>query len=134
MAELSDDVRTLLDGKHLWHVATVNPDGSPQVTPMWVGLRDGRILLNSADGRVKVRNLRHDGRVALSVVSPDSVYANAAIQGQVVEIVDGEQADADIDSLAKKYLGANSYPFRQPGESRVSFWVEPTHVWYRPPR
>ena len=129
MAELIDAVRNRLEGPNLWHVATINPDGSPQVTPMWADLRGGRILLNTAKGRKKHRNMGNDPRVAVSSSSTADFPLDVAIQGRIVESYDGEQAERDIDALAKKYLDADSYPFRRLGEERVSFLVEPLHVW-----
>ena len=130
-AELSEKVKQAIDAPNFWHVATVNPDGSPQSTTMWVALRDGQILLNTAIGRKKDRNLAGNPRVALSFSPPDSPYNAIAIQGRVVETYDGEPAEADIDSLAKKYIGEDVYPWRKPDERRRSFVVEPTHVYHQ---
>ena len=130
--EINEEVRKRLEEPHFWHLATLNPDGSPHVTPVWVDLRDGRIVVNTRKDRKKYRNLANDPRVAMSLTNPDDIYSNMAVQGRVVETIDGEQANRDIDALAKKYLGADSYPL-QPGEERVSFVIEPQHVWYRPP-
>jgi PPOX class probable F420-dependent enzyme len=128
MAELPDSVRETVEGKNFWHVATVNPDGSPQVTPMWVMARDGHIVLNTALGRRKARNLEQDPRVALSLTDPDNVYKSLQIQGRVVETITGDQAEADIDTLSEKYTGQTPYPWRSPGEQRVTFLVEPIKV------
>jgi PPOX class probable F420-dependent enzyme len=128
MAELPDDVRNLFEGENFWHVATVNPDGSPQSTPMWVMLRDGKIVLNTALGRRKARNIEGDPRVALSLTDPDNVYKSIQVQGKVVDTITGDQAEADIDSLSEKYTGQTPYPWRSPGESRVTYLVEPTKV------
>jgi PPOX class probable F420-dependent enzyme len=130
MAELSDPVRKALEDANFWHLATLNPDGSPQSTPVWVGLRDRKILVNSHLGRKKQRNLDHDPRVALSVVyDPESPYSNIGIQGRVVERIVGPQAASDIQELADKYTG-NEYPLQE-GEERVTYLIEPTHVWHR---
>jgi PPOX class probable F420-dependent enzyme len=128
MAELSQDVRELFKGKNFWHVATVNPDGSPQSTPMWVALRDGRILLNTALGRRKARNIEGNPRVALSLTSPENDYKSVQVQGRVVDTITGDQAEADIDMLSEKYTGQTPYPWRSPGEQRVTYLVEPTKV------
>jgi PPOX class probable F420-dependent enzyme len=128
MAEIPDDVRKAAEGTNFWHVATVNPDGSPQSTPMWVSLRDGKILLNTALGRRKTRNIEHDPRVALSLIDPDNTYRSLQVQGRVVETITGDQAEADIDSLSEKYTGQTPYPWRSPDERRVTFLVEPTKV------
>ena len=130
---LPDEVKALLDAPNFWHVATVNPDGSPHSTVMWAHRRDGRIMFNTALGRVKARNLAHDTRVCLSLADPEHPYSNVSIQGTVVETVEGDPAFRDIDSLATKYMGVETYPFLQPGERRVTYLVEPRSVWYRPP-
>jgi PPOX class probable F420-dependent enzyme len=132
-ARLPDEVKALLDAPNFWHLATVNPDGSPQSTVMWMHRRGDRIMFNTALGRVKPRNLAYDPRVCLSLADPEHPYSNVSIQGRVVETIDGEQALADIDRLATKYMGVETYPFLQPGERRVTYLVEPRHVWYRPP-
>lgn len=124
---LSDGVRKLLEGPNFAHLATIMPDGSPQVTAVWVDY-DGRyVLVNTAEGRQKPRNLRSNPRVALSIVNQENPYVSASIRGRVVELThDG--ADEHIDKLAKKYLGEDSYPFRQPGEQRVIVKIEPEGV------
>jgi PPOX class probable F420-dependent enzyme len=132
-ARLPDEVKALLDGPNFWHLATVNPDGSPQSTVMWVHRRDGLVMFNTALGRVKPRNLALDPRVSLSLADPEHPYSNVSIQGTVVETIEGDEALHDIDSLATKYMGVETYPFLQPGERRVTYLVEPRHVWYRPP-
>jgi PPOX class probable F420-dependent enzyme len=132
--ELDPEVREKLEEANFWHLATVNPGGSPQSTVVWAHLRDGRILVNTALGRIKPRNIRHDARVAISVYYPEHPYANVQIQGRVVETITGEEADSDIDMLSEKYTGKTPYPWRMEGEQRVSFMIEPTRVWHRPGR
>jgi PPOX class probable F420-dependent enzyme len=109
------------------HLATLMPDGSPQVTPVWVDF-DGRyILVNSAMHRQKDRNMRRDARVALSILDPDNAYRYVQVRGKVVEItLDG--ADAHIDKLAYKYLGKDKYPYRRAGEQRVIYKIQVEHV------
>jgi PPOX class probable F420-dependent enzyme len=130
MPELSESVREALDSKHFWHLATVNPDGSPQVTPVWVHTRDGKIMVNTALGRKKPRNIERDPRVALSMheTTVDGGYRNIAIQGRVVDVITGDQAEQDIDELAEKYIGQTPYPWRSPGERRVTYVIEPVTV------
>jgi PPOX class probable F420-dependent enzyme len=128
MAEFTDDVRSALEGKHFWSLATVNPDGSPQSTVMWVQSRDGKILVNTALGRKKPRNLAQNPTVALSWYDPENPYETIAIQGRVVESYTGDQAEADIDSAAKKYLDEDVYPWRKEGEQRISYVIEATHI------
>ncbi len=119
--------RELSNTKAFAHLATVMPDGSPQVTPVWFDF-DGRcILVNSARGRLKDKNVRRDGRVALDISDAQNPYRHLAIRGKVIEITENG-ADAHIDKLAKKYLGKDRYPNRQPGEVRVIYKIEPQHV------
>jgi PPOX class probable F420-dependent enzyme len=131
-AELTQHVRERLEEPNFWHVATINPDGSPQATTVWVHMRGDRILINSALGRKKPRNIEHDPRIAMSWhgETENGGYETIGIQGRVVETITGDQAEADIDSLAKKYVGEDRYPWRSPGEQRVTFLVEPTHVYH----
>jgi PPOX class probable F420-dependent enzyme len=103
------------------------PDGSPQVTPVWVDFDGKFILVNTAEGRRKPRNIRRDPRVALDVTSREDPYRMVTVRGRVVELAN-EGADEHIDKLAKKYLGQDRYPFRQPGERRVILKIEPEHV------
>jgi PPOX class probable F420-dependent enzyme len=129
MAELPEEARKALEGKNFWHLATVNPDGSPQSTTVWVDTRDGKILVNTALGRKKPRNLEKEPRVALSWhTSTDSGYHSISIQGRVVETYTGDQAEKDIDALAQKYIDQSPYPWRSPGEQRVTYVIEPTSV------
>jgi PPOX class probable F420-dependent enzyme len=113
------------DKKAFAHVATVMPDGSPQVTPVWLDFRDGKVRINTARGRVKDRNLKVGTRVALSILDPDNSYRYVQIRGKVVRETE-EGADAHIDSLAKKYMGVDKYPFHQKGVARVIYEIEPT--------
>lgn len=109
------------------NLATIMPNGHPQVTPVWFD-RDGDYLrINSARGRQKDRNMRRDARVALAIVDPQNPYRYIEIRGRVVDITE-QGADAHIDSLAKKYMGVEKYPLRQPGEVRVTYKIEPDHV------
>jgi PPOX class probable F420-dependent enzyme len=131
--ELSEKVRKALDGPEFWALATVNPDGSPQVSTVWVMPKDDKILVNTALGRKKPRNLDNEPRVALSWVNPENGYHTASIQGRVVDKYTGDQAEADIDSLAEKYIGQTPYPWRSPGEQRVTYVIEPTHFYEQDP-
>jgi PPOX class probable F420-dependent enzyme len=130
MAALPDSVREALEDTNFWHIATINPDGSPQSTPVWVKLRDGRIVVNTALGRKKPRNIDNDPRVALSWhgTDADGGYRNIAIQGRVVETITGDQAEQDIDDLALKYIGQERYPWRKDGEQRVTYLIEPLRI------
>jgi PPOX class probable F420-dependent enzyme len=123
----SDKARQLVARPVLASLTTLNADGSPQITPLWVEMDGDDLLFNTAEGRIKARNLHRDPRVAVSVIDPDDPYNVVAVQGKVVDITtDG--ADAHIDSLAKKYLGVDTYPMRQEGEVRIKVRVHPDRV------
>ena len=109
------------------NLATLMPDGSPQVTPVWVDYDGAYVRVNSAKGRVKDKNMRRDKRVALSIQDPDNPYRYLAVRGEVAEITENG-ADAHIDALAKKYLGKDRYPFRTPGEVRVIYKIRPERI------
>lgn len=126
-AALSEGVKKLFREPNFAHLATLMSDGSPQVTPVWVDIDGDRILVNTAEGRVKPRNVRRDPRVAISIHQQDNPYSSAFIRGRVVEITHAG-ADELIDKLAKKYIGQDRYPYRQPGEQRVILVIEPEHV------
>lgn len=122
---IPEKYRDLLSKKALAHLATVMPDGSPQSTPVWFHFRDGLVEVNSAKGRRKDRNMRANPKVSLSLTDPDNPYRYLEVRGEVVEITE-DGADAHIDFLAKKYLDADSYPFRSPQETRVIYRIKPT--------
>ena len=109
------------------NLATLNADGSPQVTPVWVDFDGTHLLINTARGRVKARNLAREPRVAISISDPENPYRYLGIQGRVVEMTE-TGGDAHIDQMAKKYLGKDSYPFRAPGEVRVIARISPEKV------
>lgn len=125
--KLSKGVRALFEGKNFAHLATLMKDGSPHVSPVWVDLEGDQVLVNTADGRVKVRNIRRDPRVALSIYDQSNPYRVAHIKGRVMR-VRKEGADAHIDKLAKKYLGQDRYPWRGPGEQRLIVEIHPEKV------
>ncbi len=125
MTEIPSGFLDLLTEKRAFaHLATVMPDGSPQVTPVWFDYVSGRIRVNTARGRVKARNMREGSKVALSILDPDNAYRYIQIRGHVVRETE-ENAMAHIDSLAKKYMGQDKYPWSRPGEVRVTFEIEP---------
>jgi len=109
------------------NLATLNPDGSPQVTPVWVDFDGTHVIVNTARGRVKDRNLQREPRVALSILDPENPYRYLGIQGRVTEMTE-TGADAHIDKMAKKYLNKDTYPFRKPGEVRVIVKITPEKV------
>jgi PPOX class probable F420-dependent enzyme len=114
----------LRDKKALASLATVLKDGSPQVTPVWFDYTNGHIRVNTAKGRVKARTLQEGARVAMAILDPDNPYRYLQIRGRVVRATE-EGASAHIDSLAKKYLDKDKYPFSQPGEVRIMYDIEP---------
>jgi PPOX class probable F420-dependent enzyme len=115
------------DKKAFASLATLMADGSPQVTPVWFDYADGKLRVNTALGRVKDRNMKKDGRVAVSILDPENPYRYVQMRGTVAHVTQ-DGADDHIDALAKKYLGADKYPFRQPGEVRVIFEIDVTSV------
>jgi PPOX class probable F420-dependent enzyme len=128
MAQLSEKARKLLQDPNLFYLGTVNRDGSPQVTPVWVDLEDDRILVNTAIGRVKERNCRRDGRIGASIAARDNPWDKVDIRGRVVELIEGERAENHIDFLAKKYIGQDRYPWRSPEERRIILVIEADRV------
>ena len=125
MAAIPDKYLDLLQQKKAFaNLATLMPDGSPQVTPVWIDYANGAIRFNTAKGRVKARNLKVGSPVALAIMDPDQPYRYLQVRGRVSRVAE-EGADAHIDSLAKKYLGKDKYPFRQPGEVRGMYEIEP---------
>ena len=128
MVELSNEVRKRLKQPTFWFLATNMEDGSTQVTPMWADVDDGYVILNTAVGRLKERNVRRDPRVTLTAADPEDPYTWIQIRGRVVEFIAGDAAFESIDALAKKYLGEDKYPYLEPGEQRVILRIEPTTV------
>ena len=128
MAEpIPDAFKDILQKRGYAHLATLMKDGSPQVTPVWYDFDGTHIRINTAKGRLKDKNMRRDKQVALSIQDPDNPYRYLAIRGDIDEITENG-ADAHIDSLAKKYLGKDRYPFRAPDEVRVIYKIRPQKV------
>jgi len=128
MAEIPAAFLDLLTQKvALANIATVQPDGSPQVTPVWYDYTNGVVRVNTAKGRVKARNMSEGSKVALAIVDPDNDYRYIQIRGTVTkETTDG--AVAHIDSLAKKYLGKDVYPYHNAKDVRVIYEITPASV------
>jgi len=124
---IPEKYRDLFSKPAFANLATLMPDGAPQVTPVWCDFDGANVLINSAKGRLKDKNMRRHKRVALSIMDPDNAYRHLAVRGEVVEITESG-ADAHIDKLAKKYLGKDKYPFRGPGEVRVIYKIRPDKV------
>jgi PPOX class probable F420-dependent enzyme len=128
MAEnIPEKYADLLEKPAFGNLGTLMKDGSPQVTPVWVDYDGKHVRINSALGRVKDKNIRRDPRVSISLQDPANPYRYLEIRGRVVEITQNG-ADAHIDKLSQKYLGKPVYPFRQPGEVRVLYKIEPEKV------
>jgi PPOX class probable F420-dependent enzyme len=127
MPKLTEKAKEIIDKRALAHVATVMDDGTPQVTPVWVDYEGDDIVINTAEGRLKPRNLRRDPNVAISMTDPDDPYEMVAIRGHAREITEAD-ADEHIDEMAKKYLDEDSYPFRREGEKRLKVYIEPERV------
>ena len=127
MAALTPGVRALFEGKNFGHLATIMADGSPQVSVVWVDIEGDNILVNTAEGRIKPRNVRRDPRVAISIYNQDVPYQSASIQGEVAE-VRSEGALENIHKLAKKYMGLDEYPNLRPGEQRLLFVIRADQV------
>jgi PPOX class probable F420-dependent enzyme len=127
MATIPASHADLLEKKAFANLSTLNADGSPQVTPVWVDYDGTNLMVNTARGRVKARNLEREPRVALSIADPENPYRYMGIQGQVTGMTEAG-ADAHIDKMAKKYLGKDSYPWRNPSEKRVIVTIRPEKV------
>jgi len=128
VATISDAYKDLLEQKKAFaHLGTLMQDGSPQVTPVWFDFDGTHVRVNSARGRVKDRNMRRTPTVSVAIMDPDNPYRYLSIRGRVVEVTE-QGADAHIDALAKKYLGQDRYPWRRPGEVRVTYKIVPERV------
>jgi PPOX class probable F420-dependent enzyme len=127
MAAIPDSFKDLFQKKAFANLATVNPDGTPQVTPVWVDTDGTHVRFNTAKGRLKEKNLQRSPVVAMSIMDPDNPYRYMQVKGRIVEATE-TGADAHIDSLAKKYINQDKYPYRQPGEVRVMYKVMPDRV------
>lgn len=117
----------LVEGKNFGFIATISGDGYPVVTPVWVDHDGENILVNTTEGRAKVKNVRRNPKVSLAVVDWSNPYDKAVVKGRVVEVTE-KGADEHIDKLAKKYLGVEKYPWKTPGEKRVILKIRPEKV------
>ncbi len=123
--------KNLFKDKNLVFIATVMKDGSPQLSPVWANYEDGHILVNTAEGRVKHKNVLRDSRVAISAVSQNNPLDMTTIRGKVIEIVP-DYDYVHINKLTKKYMGVENYPFRQAGEKRIVLKIKPEKVFVLP--
>lgn len=127
--EIDDSVIRLLTGKNFAFVATLMKDGTPQITPTWIDFDGNLILINTAEGRIKQKNVSRDSRVSISVVDHSNPYDMVTIRGKVIEQTT-KGADDHIDKLAKRYLGLDSYPYRSSAEKRIILKVQPENVFH----
>jgi PPOX class probable F420-dependent enzyme len=123
-SNIPDQYLDLFQKRAFAHLGTLMPDGSPQVTPVWVDYDGTHVIVNSAKGRQKDKNMRRDARVSLSIADPENPYRYVEIRGKVVAVSE-EGADAHIDKMAKKYMGKDKYPYRRPEEVRVVYKIVP---------
>jgi PPOX class probable F420-dependent enzyme len=123
-------IAKLFEGKNFAFLATLMKDGTPHVTPTWADIdkSNNTILINTAKGRVKHRNISRDPRVGISVIDSSNPYHMVSVRGKVIEQINGKEADEHIDKLAKKYLGKDKYPGRASGEERLLLRIKPQHV------
>ncbi|HEV8386501.1 MAG TPA: PPOX class F420-dependent oxidoreductase [Nitrososphaera sp.] len=128
----NQEIKRLFDSKNLAYLATLMDDGSPQVTPIWVDIEGNVILVNTAEGRVKQKNVSRDPRVAISTVDNANPYEMVTVRGKVVEQT-RRGADEHINKMAKKYLGMDKYPFKMPGEQRILLKIQPDKVFHQKP-
>ena len=126
-AQLDEKAVAVLKSKSFGHLATLNKDGSPQVTPVWVDTDGKHVIVNSEEKRLKVRNIKRDPRVSISLLNPDNPYEYIEIRGKVTSVTT-EGGAAGIDRLSKKYLGQDSYPYNQPTDVRVVITIQPERV------
>lgn len=123
-------IRGLFESKNFAFLSSLMKDGSPHVTPTWVDIENGDILVNTAVGRVKHRNISRDPRVALSIINQNNQYEMVTVRGKVTEQITGETAEKHIDKLSKKYIGLDKYPRRSKGEQRVIFKIKPEKIFH----
>ncbi|HWS98346.1 MAG TPA: PPOX class F420-dependent oxidoreductase [Candidatus Methylomirabilis sp.] len=123
-ATVPETHKDLFNKKAFGSFTTLMPDGSPQTTPVWVDFQDGKVLVNTALGRQKDKNVRHDPRVAITLIDPENPYRYLEIRGRVDEITENGAAE-HIHKMAKKYLGVDKYPYGQPGEKRELLKITP---------
>ena len=124
-----EDISKLFSGRNLVFVAALSEDNSPHVTPVWADMdeKEDLILINSFEGSAKVRNVKRDSRVALSIVETHNTYKMASIKGRVVEVT-ANDAENHLHKLAKKYLGIGKYYYRKPAHKRVIIKIKPDKV------
>ncbi|MDQ6723590.1 MAG: PPOX class F420-dependent oxidoreductase [Thermoproteota archaeon] len=135
MEKITEPVAKLLDGKNFAFFATIMGDGSPQITPVWIDWdkNNNTILINTAEGRLKHKNILKDPRVSISVTNQNNPYEMVTTRGKVIEQIT-EGASEHADRLAKKYLGLDKYPYHSPNETRVILKIKPEKIYYQQPQ
>ena len=123
-------IRKLFEDKNFVFLSSLMKDGSPHVTPTWADIENGNILINTAIGRIKQKNISRDPRVALAIADQNNPYDMVTIRGKVIEQISGDTAEEHIDKLAKKYIGKDKYPGRSPGEKRILLKIKPERIFY----
>ncbi|HET7391760.1 MAG TPA: PPOX class F420-dependent oxidoreductase [Nitrososphaeraceae archaeon] len=131
--EISQPVANIIKQRNFAFLATLSKDGSPQVTPTWIDIDDKTILINTAEGRIKQKNVSRDPRVSISLVDEENPYSMVTIKGRVIEQTN-DGADKHIDKLAKKYLNIDKYPGHSSSIKRIILKIKPEKVFYLPPR
>ena len=134
MSQISEPIAKFFEGKNFAFLSTLMKDGSPQITPVWIDLEKdtNTILINTAEGRTKHKNVSRDPRVAISIVNQNNPYEMITIRGKVVEQVN-HGANEHTDKLAKKYIGVDKYPYRSPNEKRVILKIKPEKMFHQQP-
>ena len=131
MNQMNDKVIKLFEGRNLVFIATIMKDGSPQLSPVWADYDNGHVFVNTAEGRIKHKNVLRDPRVAISAVDNNNPLDMTTIRGKVVDIIPDYEYE-HANKLTKKYIGKDQYPFRQPGEKRIIFKILPERVFVLP--
>ena len=126
-------VSKIIEKNSFAFLATLMEDGSPHVSPVWIDIVDNIILINTAKGRIKQRNVSRDPRVSISLIDDENPYSMVTIRGKVIEQT-SIGADEHIDKLAKKYLKTETYPGHSPNLERVILRIKPEKIFYLPPR
>ena len=124
------NIRKLFESKNFVFLSSLMKDGSPQVTPTWVDIENGYILVNTAIGRIKQKNISRDPRVALAIADQNNPYDVVTIRGEVIEQITGVPAEEHIDKLAKKYIDKDKFPNRSPGEERIILKIKPERIFH----
>jgi PPOX class probable F420-dependent enzyme len=128
MEKLNDKAVALLKGKNFVTVATVNKNGSPQATTLWVDTDGKNVLINTAIGRVKDRNMKRDARVGIAIFDLKNPYYRVHLDGKVAKTITGKKAEDHISFLSEKYTGITPYKKDDPAQKRIIYVIEPTHI------